>query len=84
MICIDYYFALFIFVGVQFKRVEALTRSQTLLEVKNTQNAALTFAEEVEKYPVSHSASHSHRDRLVCDPFRGRSFVVIFSMVLWT
>ncbi|KAK3087329.1 hypothetical protein FSP39_004729 [Pinctada imbricata] len=48
--------------GIQFKRVEALTRSQTLIDIKNTQNAALTLAEQVEKYPISHSATARDRN----------------------
>lgn len=50
---------LLILSGVQFKRVEAITRSQTLMDVRAPQGG-MTLAEQAELYPVN-MASVSQR-----------------------
>lgn len=54
-----YMFDLLLFVkGVQFKRVEALTRSKTVIDLK--QNPP-TLAEQAERFPITQSANPKGR-----------------------
>lgn len=50
----DFLILLLFIKGVQFKRVEALTRSKTVIDLK--QNPP-TLAEQAEKFPITQSAN---------------------------
>lgn len=71
--------------GIQFKRIEALTRSQTLADMRQSVGVApgnhahpLTLGEQAEMYPISAVPTHrgSARDRFV---FLGHTLCVYFT-----
>ena len=42
----------YIFSGVQFKRVEAMARSHTIMDIKSPHSGTPSLGEQMEQYPV--------------------------------